>query len=191
MFGFEEPEEDNGPEDQIGYNRFGSPGLFQSLGPTYFMSLGMFGLIIGLTLIAICIGRRMKLQEKNVKRLHGLEDSLFYNPIIRVSMLSGIKTNMSALLIFRLMSHNTFQLIMAVLLFTLFNLLPIYYARILYKNGDQLEKEENIRKFGSLYDNKNVKKDRKHRVWAHPLTFFYRRTVFAVITVYLFDTPSM
>ena len=106
-------------------------------------------------------------------------------------MLSGIKFNMAALLIFRLLSHNSTQLVLAVIIFTTFNLLPIYYARVLYKNGDQLEKAEKVRNFGSLYDNKKVNKEKKHNVWAHPLTFFYRRTVFALITVYLFDNPSM
>ena len=54
-----------------------------------------------------------------------------------------------------------------------------------------MEKDEKVRNFGSLYDNKKVNKEKKHRVWAYPLAFFYRRTVFALITVYLFDSPSM
>ena len=70
------------------------------------MSLCCFMVIIVLALIVICIGRHMNLEEKNEERLRKLEDQLFYNPIIRATMLSGIKINMTALLVFRLLSHN-------------------------------------------------------------------------------------
>ena len=55
----------------------------------------------------------------------------------------------------------------------------------------QLEIEPKARKFSSLYDNKRVEMERNHRVWAFPLAFFYRRTVFACITVYLFERPYL
>lgn len=102
----QEGEGDSGAEESIGYDRLGSPDLFSSLGPTFYMSIGVFSLIFGFSLIAICVGRRMKLQEKNQLRLRKLEDSLFYNPLIRAAFLSGIKTNMVALLVFKLMPHN-------------------------------------------------------------------------------------
>ena len=47
-------------------------------------------------------------------------------------------------------------MILAVLMFSIFNLLPIYYAHILYKNSEELGKAEKLRRFGSLYDNKNI-----------------------------------
>ena len=44
------------------------------MGPTFYMTLCCFAIIIVLALIAICIGRHMNLQEKNKERLHKLED---------------------------------------------------------------------------------------------------------------------
>ena len=155
------------------------------------MSVSCLLLILLTALILIVIGRRMELQDKNKLRLRKLEDQLFYNPVIRATQLGGIKINMSALLIFKLLTDNALQMFLAVLIFVIFNLLPLYYARILYKNGAVLEKEEKKRNFGTLYDNKKIDKERNHRVWAVPLAFFYRRTVFAIITVYLFEQPSL
>lgn len=67
-------EEDDGPEEQIGYARFGSPDLFQSFGPTFYITVSLFLLIILLSLLAIYIGRRVDLQDKNKERLKKLED---------------------------------------------------------------------------------------------------------------------
>ena len=116
-----------------------------------------------------------------------LEDQLFYNPVIRLTFLSGLKTNMTTALVFKLLRDETAQIIAASLIFAIFNLIPLLYARILFKHRTELESEDKIRKFGSLYDNKNVKSDRDHRVWGFPLNFFYRRTAFALITIFLFD----
>ena len=106
-------------------------------------------------------------------------------------MLSGIKTNMSALLVFKLLPSNKTQTVFAALIFAIFNLIPLFYSRVLYKNKDELENENKVRLFGSLYDNRNVNKDKDHRAWAFPLTFFYRRTVFACVTVFLFEKPAI
>ena len=103
------------------------------------MTVGLLLLILLISLLAIYIGRRMSLQEKNKERLRKLEDQLFYNPIIRATLLSGIKTNMSALLVFKLLPNNTTQMFFAVLIFAIFNLLPLYYSYILYKNRAELE----------------------------------------------------
>ena len=120
-----------------------------------------------------------------------LEDNLFFNPVIRLTFLSGIKTNITTALVFKLMRDDRAQMIAASVLFAFNNLVPFIYARVLYKHRMELESEEKTRRFGSLYDNKNVRSDRDHRVWAFPLKFFYRRTAFAVITVFLFDKPDM
>ena len=120
-----------------------------------------------------------------------LENQLFYNPVIRLTFLSALKTNMTTVLVFKLMRDDTTQMIVACLIFVIFNLIPLIYARILYKNCTVLDTEDKIRRFGSLYDNKNVRSDRDHRVWVFPLNFFYRRTAFALITIFLFERPDM
>ena len=45
-------------------------------------------------------------------------------------------------------------------------------------------------RIGTLYDGKNVEADRKHKVWSYPLVYFYRRTLFILGTVLLFDYPA-
>ena len=42
-----------------------------------------------------------------------------------------------------------------------------------------------------MYDGKNVESERKHRAWTFPLVFFYRRMIFCVGTVLLFDKPAL
>ena len=44
---------------------------------------------------------------------------------------------------------------------------------------------------GTLYEGKNVSSGRKHRAWLYPLIYFYRRTIFIVGTVFIFDYPAM
>ena len=70
-------------------------------------------------------------------------------------------------------------------------MVPLNYARIMYKNRTKLDTEEKIRTIGSLYDTRNVRSDQDHRVWTYPIVFFYRRSLFAYITIYLFDRPDM
>ena len=77
-------------------------------------------------------------------------------------------------------------------------------ATIVFKKADELEKEENVGRFGTIYEGKNVASsmDRevwKHpdgssndrEVWKHPLTFFYRRMAFMIVTVFLADFPQI
>ena len=46
-------------------------------------------------------------------------------------------------------------------------------------------------KYGELYKDKNVSASWKHRAWALPLAYFYRRTAFAIVTVFVFDWPNV
>ena len=90
-------------ETKVGYSRFGSPDLFQSFGPSFYLSVGIFTFIVLLSLLIVFIGRRSNLSDKNKVRLRNLEDSLFFNPVIRVMFLEAIKANISSALIFKLM----------------------------------------------------------------------------------------
>ena len=63
---------------------------------------------------------------------------------------------MSSLLVFKLLPTETTQIVFATLIFTIFNCLPLIYARLLYKHREELESEDKVRVFGSLYDNKRI-----------------------------------
>lgn len=120
-----------------------------------------------------------------------MEDQLFYNPMIRISLLSAVKANLTSNLVFRLLKEDRTQMIIAGCIFGLFSIVPLWYARVLSKNSKELEADISVRKFGSLYDNKNVNSERDHQIWFFPIAFFYRRTAFVAITIFLFDRPDM
>lgn len=105
------------------------------------MSLAIFGVIIAISVIAICIGRRVEVSEKTKKKLNNLEDQLFYNPFIRISLLSGLKANLTSNLVFMLLRDNKYQMIPAVMIFSLNNLVPLWYARVLSKQSTKLTNE--------------------------------------------------
>ena len=71
------------------------------------------------------------------------------------------------------------------------NVLPLHYAWVLSKHRKVLDTDLKTRTIGSLYDTRNVRRDYDGRVWTYPITFFYRRLCFAIITIFLFDRPDM
>ena len=87
---------------------------------------------------------------------------------------------------------------MAISIITLIvlNLLPILFAKVLHKNRETLETEETIQKYGTLYEGLTVKAtldspQKQRHIWIFPLIFMFRRTLFIVLTVLLFDYPFM
>ena len=99
-------EYDEAYEDDIGYERFGSPDLFNSLGVSFYITLGIFILVLTTALLIVYFGRRCDLSDKNAQRLQSLEDQLFYNPVIRLSFLSALKANLTPMLVFKLLSDH-------------------------------------------------------------------------------------
>ena len=74
------------------------------------------------------------------------------------------------------------------------NLLPFLFAKVLHKNRETLESEATIAKYGTLYEGMSVKETldsppRQRHIWIQPLIFMFRRTLFIVLTVLLFDYP--
>ena len=117
-----------------------------------------------------------------------LKRKLFWNPIIRYTMLSSLKLNLAAMVIFKDgFPDDTMQGVIAIFQLGFFALiLPILYARILKQNVEELAEENSISVYGSLY------KDLVHEnVWTYPLAFFFRRSAFTLATVFLFDRPSL
>ena len=54
-----------------------------------------------------------------------------------------------------------------------------------------MTKEKTIKSIGAIYEGKNVHGVTDHYVWLYPFIFFWRRTLYVVITVYLFEWPSL
>ena len=114
-----------------------------------------------------------------------------WNPVIRYLLLNSLKINYSAACVFKHTDAGAWSQFVAVLMLVGINVCPLILARILYKNNGVLEDKEKVSKIGTLYEGKNVPADRKHRVWIYPLVFFFRRSLFIVGTLVLFDYPAL
>lgn len=66
------------------------------------------------------------------------------------------------------------------------NCAPLIFYIIINRNRDRLEEEEKIKSYGALYNGKNVSNE-DHNAQYYPMIFFWRRLLFIVITVYMFD----
>ena len=73
------------------------------------------------------------LSLKSKERIKWLKDKVFYNPLIRYSLLNAMNYNMAAMTVFVNTNGEQRQVIIAVLLLIVNNVLPIVYARILIK----------------------------------------------------------
>ena len=76
------------------------------------------------------------------------------------------------------------------------NLLPLLFAKILHRNQETLNSEDTLAKYGTLYEGLNLKETKdsppkKRAIWLNPLFFMFRRSLFIVLSVLLFDYPVL
>ena len=120
-----------------------------------------------------------------------MKSKLFYNSLIRYVLLSSLKTNLVAMVALKRASgDDPLSIVLASLLSIFIMAFPLYLARILYVNDEDLNDEDNIKSFGTLYEGKDVDRE-NHHVWLYPIIFLYRRVIFMAATVFLIDWPSM
>ena len=105
-------------------------------------------------------------------------------------LLSSLKINLIAMVALKRATDDPLSIVLASLLSIFIMALPLYLARILYVNKDELDDEVNVKKFGTLYEGKDISRE-NHHVWLYPITFLYRRVIFMAATVFLIDWPSM
>ena len=112
--------------------------------------------------------------------------------MIRYLMLSFLKLNMTVMLTLRATNHeNSWQVPVAIASLALLSLMPIFFSFVLYKKHTELDLEENHKKIGTLYLGHNVGGDRLIRPEFFPCAFFYRRTIFLTVSIFLFEKPAM
>ena len=179
------------PEEKLGDDRVGSKSFFDNFGASLFLMTLVLIVFALLIIVVILIIKGCCSTEKNMERIRKLKRSIFWNKIIRYLFLSSLKFNMVALVAFKRTPENGYEMLTAVLIFIGITALPVYFARLLIKHGDSLEEDENAERFGTIYSNRNVNSEKKHRVWIYPLSFFYRRAIFMAATVFLIDWPNM
>lgn len=164
----------------MGKERLGPANILDSFGATMVLCTLILLVLVIIILITIVICRKF---GQKLKR------SLFWNPMIRYTMLSSIKTNLAAMVVFsRGFPEETSQGVIAILQLFFFALvLPCIFAILLKKNAEKLGEESTIAAYGALY--KGLVPE--NSLWTYPLVFFLRRTLFALATVYLFDRPGL
>ena len=146
----------------------------------------IFVAIIILFLLCYCLCRCCS------KRARALKRKVLFNPIIRYTMLSSLKFNLTLILGFSAFTSETEPAtkVINILLFAFFSYLPIQYARLLYNNRGTLDSERALATYGSLFLGRNVSKaDQRKRVWLGPIFFFSRRVAFICMTILLVEVP--
>ena len=166
--------------------RIGDDDIMCNYGASFILFSTFFGILIVLTLLLICISQICVHCEKLGQMLQRLKRMIFWNALIRYVYLSTLKLTMISVVALKL-SEDEKSKAFPIVQFGLLNILPLFFAIVLAKNGKWLEDKDKMAKYGALYKDKNVQKSRRHRAWAQPLTYFYRRSIFSIVTVYSFD----
>ena len=105
-------------------------------------------------------------------------------------LLNSLKLNLSALVVFSAPDSNAGNILLAVLTLITVNIAPVICCIVLWRNRDKLQEEDNQKSFGTLLAGRNTKES-DHRIMLYPLAFFFRRTIFIVVTVLMFDYPAL
>ena len=113
---------------------------------------------------------------------------MFFNPIIRYLLLNSLKLNLSAFVVFSTPGAAGGDIFVAVITMLAVNIAPVLCCYAIWRNRDKLHEEQNRKSFGTLYTGRNIGMA-DHRIMLYPLAFFYRRTIFMLITVFEFDNP--
>ena len=87
------------------------------------------------------------------------------------------------------LKNSSDPLSLAIVIFL--SLFCLVITAVIFKNADILEEDDCIDRYGTVYDGKRLTNSRNKAMWIHPLYFFIRRIVFAMITVYLLDYPAL
>lgn len=155
--GFEVDQGGGAEEEKLGDDRLGTASIFSSFGATMVIGSIAFVLIIGIILLLIYCRKRVKLSEKNKQRIQNLRYKVFWNAIIRYLFLNSLKLNMSAFVVLKASKvTGGLDIAVAVLMVLALNSVPIVLSRLLYLSEDKFEDEVFRKKFGTLYQGKNV-----------------------------------
>ena len=103
------PQETNsGSEQKVGEDRLGSGDVSAGVGVSLMLASGAFLLVICVIVLLLwCRKRCTNLSEKNKQRIAGLKTKIFWNPLIRYTLLNALKLNMSAMTAYKTDLDNT------------------------------------------------------------------------------------
>ena len=184
-----EPSEAKGSDEKVGEERLGSSSPLQSFGATLLLGSILFVIIMLIIIALVIIVKRSNPSPKCRERVTKYRRFVFFNPIIRYLVLNAVKLNMSGFVVFKLMGETS-DLAVAIAILVMTNGAPLVFCITVSCYKDQLESEVCNKSFGAIYAGKNIA-DKKHRAGLFPILFFWRRALFIVATVFLFDYPLM
>ena len=139
------------PSEEIGEERMGDSDPLKNLGTTFILLTFVFILVILIILALVWAFRRIKLSEKNQERFEKIKGKIFFNALIRYSLLNAIKLNLIAM--FSLSSGDVTGTKKAtmVLLLVILALLPLVYTWAVHKKRDTLDQPKTVESIGNLY----------------------------------------
>jgi len=98
---------------------------------------------------------------------------------------------MTAIMVFKASDAELSDYGISTGLLIVLNFAPIVFLKALNSRKEALATEEAKKSFGSIYIGKNTNEKTGIKAYMFPMAFFWRRTLFVVVTIFLFDWPSM
>ena len=159
-----------------------------NVGTTFLITSLVFVLIILVFVILrfVCKLCCKNISIKNKERLKAIKKKIFYNSIIRWAQLGALKMYFSAFV-----SLKANKDVASIVTIAMLSVAGIIMALTMCYYYADLDLDHIVAKYGAIYDGKRTDENREKRVWLSPLIFFARRLIFATVTLYLFDKPSM
>ena len=117
----------------------------------------VFVLIIVTVVLLIKYGHKVKLSEKNKKRLESVKNKIFFNALIRYLLMNALKFYMSAMVVLSRSWDDKVSVSFSFLFLVFLVAIPIVSSRLLYKENDHLIEEPKRKKIGNFYTGRNVK----------------------------------
>ena len=148
--------------------------------------------IISLISLTSYIINRTGYRGKFKKHINALKKRLFFNMLIAFTLMNALKFYVLALTIVNGADVGIVKKILAGLCLLLMVILPLFYARLLYKWQNQLHKAELRDKFGKLYEGLHTtpkvdSASKRPLIWLYSPLFLVRRGLFAAITAFVLD----
>ena len=156
--------------------------------------------LIIIVVVIICIARRTRLSDKNKERCDKLKGKIFYNALIRYTLLNALKLNLMAMLPLNSNDEDAdfVKKLVPILLLIILVQLPFIYVCCLEKRKSELDQPMVSNSIGNLYQGLNLEqleeKDEEKKsksVWHYTFVFLVRRQLFIVLTVFVFEHPNM
>ena len=120
----------------------------KNLGATLLFFTALFGILILVVIGLAYLCRNIRLSEANKNRLEDLKKKLFFDMLIRYSLLNALKLNLTALMG---ITASGLEKLPSIALLVILNLLPFVYSYVLIRKGDELKTEDNKKRYGNLY----------------------------------------